>query len=286
MGLFKKVKKVVGGNTIGGAAIGLATGGLAGAAIGAGAGLYSDYENYQAQKAQDKATEKSNAYQKYLWDLTNQYNDPKAQMERLKGAGLNPNLVYGSGNVTGNTAGIADSTAYSAAGRSDAIGRGLQVASAMANLKQTENQGELLKYQMGQTAAQTEYARLRAKDLSNFLTGSGPTTYRDPMAQYRAPSANPTTTPEEEPSLSDVIVSLAPNADARDKTRKYLKKSGITDKVADFLFPVYDKIASLFYPNPEDMVRHQKEILRKKSLDNDFKSGRISRREYINELAL
>lgn len=38
-----------------------------------------------------------------MWNLQNQYNDPVAQMERLSNAGLNPNLVYGGGNVTGNT---------------------------------------------------------------------------------------------------------------------------------------------------------------------------------------
>lgn len=31
------------------------------------------------------------------WRMENEYNSPAAQMERLKNAGLNPNLVYGSG---------------------------------------------------------------------------------------------------------------------------------------------------------------------------------------------
>lgn len=31
------------------------------------------------------------------WHMQNSYNDPSAQMSRLKGAGLNPNLVYGTG---------------------------------------------------------------------------------------------------------------------------------------------------------------------------------------------
>jgi hypothetical protein len=34
------------------------------------------------------------------WNMQNQYNSPIEQMNRLKAAGLNPNLVYGSGNVT------------------------------------------------------------------------------------------------------------------------------------------------------------------------------------------
>lgn len=39
-----------------------------------------------------------------MWHKQNAYNNPSAQMERLKEAGLNPNLVYGTGTVAGNTA--------------------------------------------------------------------------------------------------------------------------------------------------------------------------------------
>jgi hypothetical protein len=37
-------------------------------------------------------------------DYMNEYNSPKAQMARLKEAGLNPNLVYGSGNAVTQSA--------------------------------------------------------------------------------------------------------------------------------------------------------------------------------------
>lgn len=40
-----------------------------------------------------------------MWQRGNEYNAPLAQMERLKAAGLNPNLVYGSGSAAGNAAG-------------------------------------------------------------------------------------------------------------------------------------------------------------------------------------
>jgi len=39
-----------------------------------------------------------------MWNKGNLYNSPEAQMQRLKSAGLNPNLVYGNGAV-GNSAG-------------------------------------------------------------------------------------------------------------------------------------------------------------------------------------
>lgn len=38
-----------------------------------------------------------------MWNRQNLYNSPDQQMARLKKAGLNPNLVYGTGSVTGNT---------------------------------------------------------------------------------------------------------------------------------------------------------------------------------------
>jgi len=38
------------------------------------------------------------------WNLQNNYNSPQEQMKRLQEAGLNPNLVYGSGGQTGGTA--------------------------------------------------------------------------------------------------------------------------------------------------------------------------------------
>lgn len=39
-----------------------------------------------------------------MWNRGNVYNSPSAQMERIKSAGLNPNLVYGTG-VAGNSSG-------------------------------------------------------------------------------------------------------------------------------------------------------------------------------------
>lgn len=44
-----------------------------------------------------------------MWELQNQYNTPGSQMQRLSQAGLNPNLVYGSGNVSGNQSGAPPS---------------------------------------------------------------------------------------------------------------------------------------------------------------------------------
>ena len=49
------------------------------------------------------------AYDQAMWDKVNKYNHPLQQMKRLKDAGLNPNLIYGSspGSAVGNAQSIA-----------------------------------------------------------------------------------------------------------------------------------------------------------------------------------
>lgn len=42
-----------------------------------------------------------------MWREQNLYNSPSAQMARLEEAGLNPNLIYGSGSAPGNQSGPA-----------------------------------------------------------------------------------------------------------------------------------------------------------------------------------
>lgn len=63
-------------------------------------------------KAQEKTNKANMELAKYsyskdleMWNRGNVYNAPEAQMERLKAAGLNPNLVYGSGSAAGQSAG-------------------------------------------------------------------------------------------------------------------------------------------------------------------------------------
>lgn len=64
------------------------------AAVGAAASLGSGIFNAISQNRANKR-----AYQQQLdfWRMNNEYNHPSAQMARLREAGLNPNLIYGSG---------------------------------------------------------------------------------------------------------------------------------------------------------------------------------------------
>lgn len=64
-------------------------------------GIISSQGNKQSQErynqAQMKLAEQQNAQQVDFWKMQNAYNDPSQQMNRLKNAGLNPNMLYGSG---------------------------------------------------------------------------------------------------------------------------------------------------------------------------------------------
>lgn len=59
---------------------------------------------HMTNKANQRLADQSYEYDTEMWNKSNLYNSPEAQMERLHKAGLNPNLVYGTGAV-GNTSG-------------------------------------------------------------------------------------------------------------------------------------------------------------------------------------
>lgn len=71
-----------------------------GSLLGGIFGAASDNANNKRTIAANKElAELQFRHDRDMWNLNNQYNDPKAQMARLKGAGLNPNLIYGSGSA-------------------------------------------------------------------------------------------------------------------------------------------------------------------------------------------
>lgn len=83
-------------------------GAIAGAAVSAlGNYAIQAASNKRQFKFQKEAMGLQQQYNKELWDYQNAYNTPQQQMARLKAAGLNPYLVYGSGSAnTGNAGAI------------------------------------------------------------------------------------------------------------------------------------------------------------------------------------
>lgn len=73
----------------------------------AGMSAYNGLLGYIGQSNTNKMNQQiareQNLFDLQMWNKSNLYNSPEEQMKRLEEAGLNPNLVYGSGNVSGQS---------------------------------------------------------------------------------------------------------------------------------------------------------------------------------------
>lgn len=77
--------------------------GILSSLISAGGNLLGSLFGFGSQQSTNAANMEIAKYQYEknleMWNRNNAYNSPQAQMQRLKNAGLNPNLVYGNGAV-------------------------------------------------------------------------------------------------------------------------------------------------------------------------------------------
>lgn len=79
-------------------------GAAAGAVIGAGVSAFSQSsQNKKSRQWQEKMYGVQRQDALTDWANQNAYNSPEQQMQRLKDAGLNPNLVYGNGAVANSS---------------------------------------------------------------------------------------------------------------------------------------------------------------------------------------
>lgn len=118
---------------------------------------------------------------KQQWNAENEYNSPGAQMQRLKNAGLNPNLVYGSGAVTGNTTTQGPRAQYTHVDRNQAKFENLaQIAERVQSLKSMRANAsaqEALANLYGQKAATEQLTRnvmkldIIKKEFDNYILG-------------------------------------------------------------------------------------------------------------------
>lgn len=92
-----------------GAKVGTAIGGPVGGVLGAiGGAIISGVGSIFSNRGAKRREREARKWNLEQWHRQNQYNLPSNQMQRLQAAGLNPNLIYGSGSA--NT-GIAGSVA-------------------------------------------------------------------------------------------------------------------------------------------------------------------------------
>lgn len=118
---------------------------------------------------------------KQQWNAENEYNSPGAQMQRLKNAGLNPNLVYGSGAVTGNTTTQGPRAQFTHVDRNQARFENLaQIAERVQSLKSMRANAsaqEALANLYGQKAATEQLTRnamkldIVKKEFDNYILG-------------------------------------------------------------------------------------------------------------------
>lgn len=130
-------------NTIIGGAFGLGGSLLSGIGAGRVAKIQRKGQMDLAQYAYEKDLE--------MWRRQNAYNSPEEQMKRLDAAGLNPNLVYGSGSVVGNTSGSTPQfrapSDYPAANVFEKIGPALNMLAAFQDFQIKGAQVDNLKAQ-------------------------------------------------------------------------------------------------------------------------------------------
>lgn len=77
------------------------------AIIGGVSSIFGSGMSYKGQREANKTNielaRQGREHDVNMWNRQNEYNTPEMQMQRLKEAGLNPNLIYGSGQAsTGN----------------------------------------------------------------------------------------------------------------------------------------------------------------------------------------
>lgn len=103
-----------------------------------------------------QAMKDQNKEQWNMWNAQNAYNTPAAQMQRLKEAGLNPMLVYGSGSHS-FTAGSMSASGASGAGS----GLASSLVSGLFNRLTQSEKNELAKESLGLEKQRISQAGLR-----------------------------------------------------------------------------------------------------------------------------
>lgn len=119
-----------------------AVGSLFGSSQGSKQALQAVRETNQANKELAEYSYEKNLE---MWNRQNEYNSPIEQMERLKAAGLNPNLMYDQGN-TGNASNapqydapnLQSYTGFGDYGASNAANNLLQGVKGYVDVKKTE----------------------------------------------------------------------------------------------------------------------------------------------------
>lgn len=130
--------------------------------------MFQNYQNIKFQREQN-TMDRQHELDMYLrqrqaaqddWNMQNAYNSPLQQMQRLREAGLNPNLIYGKGadNTAGMIRGATAQPSSKPAPKLDTSNMGFDFVDLKMKSAQTDNlyqQNALLKAEQSLKAAQT-----------------------------------------------------------------------------------------------------------------------------------
>ncbi len=103
---------------------------------------------------------RSRAHDINMWDKTNAYNHPSAQMERLRASGLNPNLVYGGSS--GQTSGTANALPGAKDPKINDLSIGDNPMMQYVSMKNTQAQTDNLRTQNGVLVAEKNLKDVQA----------------------------------------------------------------------------------------------------------------------------
>lgn len=117
-------------------------------------------------------------YSERMWNAQNEYNSPKAQLERYQEAGLNPYLMYGGNSQNAGNASTPVSPSSPSVGSQD-YNQGViatsqaRLASAEARHQEVENQYQVIKlfkeFNEMDSRAQMNFAAANAKDAESAM---------------------------------------------------------------------------------------------------------------------
>lgn len=142
-------------------------------AIGAlgmlGGGLLNSEGQKSANKTNLQIAREQNAWNLQQWERENAYNTPSAQLQRLKDAGLNPNLMYGSGQSFSAAASspraasshVQNENAGTAGGIASALQFVMQSVLQQSELQKMQAQSDLIKHQADLAIANKDLSVIR-----------------------------------------------------------------------------------------------------------------------------
>ena len=124
----------------------------------------SDYSqaayNYLMQQQQQ-------AYELDMWNLKNLYDSPESQMKRYQDAGLNPNLIYGQQNTSGNVPTGAPAQFRSSGTFQRGVQNGLNLIGQVMNIVKTARDTyDYMRYGKTQSSWEAQLPRLQGEALS------------------------------------------------------------------------------------------------------------------------